>query len=370
MKRLLSILMVVVLALLAVRYLKPSSKKPIEAAGSGRPPVAVETAKVAPSDLQQAIDVVGTLTARSEAEIKTEYSGTVAEIYVSQWVRVTKGKPLARLDTREVEAALQAARAAALQAEVGAQRAAREMERTLKLKEAGLATQQGLDDARTAEEAARAAAGAAQAQQGMAETRLAKAVLRAPIDGVVAARNVNVGDYVENMGSPAPMFRIVDNRVLELTANIPSARMAELKVGQAFAFVSDAIPGKELGGKISFINPVADEASRTVKVKAEIPNDDEALKAGLFVKGRIVTGNRAGVIVVPRAALVSWDTAARSATLFVIEKGAAKRRTIQTGAAPGDAVEVVSGLNAGEEVVTRGGFNLRDGDPVRVVQGA
>lgn len=353
------------LAALSLLAAAGCSKKPAEAVGSGRPAVAVETAKVAPSDLQQAIEVVGALTARSEAEVKPEYNGTVAEIYVSQWVRVTKGKPLARLDTREVEAALQSARAATLQAEVGAQRAARELERTLKLKEAGLATQQVLDEAQTAAEAARAAAGAAKAQQAMAAARVAKAVLRSPIDGVVAARNFNVGDFVEAM----PMFRIVDNRVLELTANIPSARMAELKVGQPFTFVSDAIPGKEFNGKISFINPTADEASRTVKVKAEIPNDDETLKAGLFVKGRVVTGSRAGVIVVPRAALVSWDTAARSATLFVVEKGAAKRRTIETGAAPGETVEVVSGLAAGEEVVTRGGFNLRDGDQVRVVQG-
>jgi RND family efflux transporter MFP subunit len=204
----------------------------------------------------------------------------------------------------------------------------------------------------------------------MAETRLAKAVLRAPIDGVVAVRNVNVGDYVENMGSPAPMFRIVDNRVLELTANVPSARMAALKVGQPFAFTSDALPGREFAGKVSFINPAADEASRTVKVKAEVPNADETLKAGLFVKGRIVTGRRPGVLVVPRSALVSWDTVSRQGGVFVVEGGVARRVSVETGAAPGDAVEVVKGLSAGQEVVTRGGFNLRDGDKVLAAKGA
>jgi len=338
-------------------------------AGS-RPPVAVETAKAATSELEESVEVVGTLTARSEADVKSEYSGTVAEVFVTQWVRVKAGTALARLDTREAEAGVQAARATWLQAEAGARRAARELDRTVKLKDAGLATQQQLDESRSADEAARAAAEAAKAQLALAETRLGKAVIRAPIDGVVALRNVNVGDYVENMGNPAPMFRVVDNRTLELTANVPSARIAALKVGQPFAFTSDALPGRTFEGKVAFINPAADEASRTVKVKTEVPNPSEALKAGLFVKGRVVTGRRPGVLVVPRSALVSWDTVTRRAAVFVVEGGAAKRVAVETGAAPGDLVEVVTGLAAGQEVVTRGGFNLREGDRVQLSKGA
>lgn len=363
-----TILFAMTLALTAAGCGKPADGK--AASGAGRPPVAVDTSKAAPRDLEQSVEVVGTLTARHEVDVKTEYSGTVAEVFVTQWVRVKAGTPLARLDSREAEAGAAAARAAALQAEVGAQRAARELDRTVKLKEAGLATQQGLDEAKTADEAARAGVASAKAQLAMAEARLSKAVLRAPIDGVVAARNVNVGDYVENMGNPAPMFRIVDNRVLELTASVPSARMAELKVGQAFAFTSDAYPGKEMTGRVSFINPAADESSRTVKVKAEVPNSDEALKAGLFVKGRIVTGRRAGVLVVPRSALVSWDTGTRQAGVFVVDGGVAKRVAVETGAAAGDGVEIVKGLAAGQEVVTRGGFSLLDGDRVKTAQGA
>ena len=345
--------------------------KPVAGNGAtdgARPPVAVETAPVVTSVLEDAVEVVGTLAARSEVEVKSEYSGIVAEVFVTQWVRVTAGTPLARLDTREAEAGLQAAKAAALQAEAGAKRAARELDRTAKLKEAGLATQQQLDEARSADEAARAAEEAAKAQVALAGTRLGKAVIRAPIDGVVALRNVNVGDYVENMGSPAPMFRVVDNRLLELTANVPSARMAALAVGQPFAFSTDALPLRAFSGRVSFINPAADEASRTVKVKAEVPNADGALKTGLFVKGRIVTGRRAGVVVVPRAALVSWDTAARKATVFVVEAGVARRLEVETGATSGDLVEVAKGLAAGREVVTRGGFNLRDGEKVLVAK--
>jgi membrane fusion protein, multidrug efflux system len=358
---------ILALALLAAACSGSAEKKP--AVEAGRPAVAVETAKVAAADVEEAVEVVGALSARSAADVKSEYSGVVTEVHVTQWVRVKRGTPLARLDTREAAAGAEGARAAALQAEVAAQRAGRELERTVKLREAGLATQQALDEARTAEEAARAGAAAARAQQAMAETRVSKAVLRAPIDGVVSERNVDVGDYVENMGSPLPMFRIVDARVLELVAAVPSARMAALKVGQPLVFSTDALPGRELTGQVSFINPSADEASRTVKVKAEVQNSEDALKPGLFVKGHIVTGKRPGVLAVPRSALVSWDTAGRTGVVFLVEAGTARRRTVQTGAAAGESVEVVQGLVAGQEVVTRGGFNLRDGDKVRAVQG-
>jgi len=340
------------------------------AAAAGRPAVAVETARATTSDIEQAVEVVGALSARSEADVKSEYNGTVAEVYVTQWVRVQKGTPLARLDTREVVAVAQSARAALLQAEVAAQRTGRELERTARLQEAGAATPQALDEARTADEAARAQAAVARANLEAVETRLAKAVLRSPIDGVVSRRTVNVGDYVENMGNPAPMFHVVDTRALELVASVPSTRIAELRVGQPLVFSTDALPGKEFAGRVSFVNPAADEISRTVKVKAEVPNQDNGLKPGLFAKGRVVTGTRAGAVVVPRTALVSWDTVKRSAAVFVLEGGLARRRTIQTGSLAGEGVEVLGGIQAGDEVVTRGGFNLRDGDRVRSVSGS
>ena len=356
------------ISLLAAAALLPGCSGPAKgkaADSGGRPPVAVETARMAPSRIEEKIEVVGTLEAKNAADVKSEYSGTVVEVMVTEWVRVTKGTPLARLDSREAEAAVESAKAAKLQAEVTSARAARELERAEKLKAAGLATQQGLEDARTAADAARAALASALAQLAMAETRLAKAVFRAPLDGVVASRSVNVGDYVENMGNVKPIFRIVDNRSLELTVTVPSARIAALKVGQPLYFTSDALPGKEFEGRVSFINPSADEASRTVKVKAEVPNPTEQLKSGQFVKGRIATGLRENVLSVPRSALQSWDTAARQGAVFVSEGGAAKRRAVETGAVSGERVEIVKGLAPGDEVVTGGGFNLREGDKLK-----
>lgn len=333
----------------------------------GRPPVAVEAAPVVSGDLKESIEVVGTLAPKFQAEVKTEYSGTVTDVLVTEWVRVSKGTVLLRFDAREAEAAAAGARAGLLAAEVGMNRARRELERTVQLKEAGLATPQSLDDAKTAAEAAEAQLAVAKAQRQMAETKLEKTVIRSPLDGVVASRTVNPGDFIENMGSPKPMFRIVDNRRLDLTVTVPSSRISAVRLGQPLSFTTDAVPGRSFTGRVSFINPAADESSRTVKVVAVVDNPDETLKSGLFAKGEIVTGERTGVLRVPRSAFVTWDLSARSAVVFVVDGETAVRRSVRTGAGAGDDVEVTNGLSAGEKVVTRGAFNLTDGVRVAVV---
>ena len=334
--------------------------------GAGRPPVPVEVVNAARADLTESVDVVGTLAPKFEAEVKSEYSGVVTELYVTEWVRVKKGAPLARFDTRELSASVDAARAALLQAEVSGNKAGRENERALKLKSSGLITQQNLDDALTAKEAAEAAAASARAQLNVAETRLAKAVIRAPLDGVVSNRGVSVGDFVENMGSPRPMFRIVDNRLLDLTVTVPAAKLGEVRVGQAITFTTNALPGRTFSGRVKYVNPAVDEASRSVKIIAEVRNEAEELRGGLFVKGEIVTGARSGVLVVPRTALQGWDVVQKQAQVFVAENETAVRKPVQTGAVSGDVVEIVSGLAAGEAVVTRGAFNVREGDRLAV----
>ena len=330
-----------------------------------KPPVAVDAVTATPGEMVDAIDVVGTLQPKFAADVKAEFTAVVDEVFVSEWVRVSKGTPLARLDTRDGETGVEAARAAVAQAEVGETRAERELERALKLKEVGLMTQQGLDDARSARDAAAATTAAARAQLGAAETYLTKAILRAPFDGIIAFRGVNPGDRVESMGGPV-LFRIVDPRLLELVVTVPSVRLAALAVGEQLEFSSDAFPGRTFTGEVKFINPEVDPATRSVKVVALVPNRTEELRGGLFVTGRILAGTRSGVLMLPRAALASWDVDKQTAEVFVLDGERARQRSIQTGAVSGDTIEVRSGLSAGDRVVTRGGYNLKDGDRVKV----
>ncbi len=353
------------ISLLAVAF-AACSRSSGEPQATERPPVAVEVSRVAPGNVDETIAVVGTLQPKFRGDVKAEYSGTIAEVFVTEWVRVRKGMLLARFDAREADAALKAARAARLQAETAASRARRERERSEKLKAAGLATQQSLDESRSAVEAAEAQLDAARAQEEMARTRLAKTDIRAPMDGVVAARTVNPGDFIENMGGPRPMFEIVDNRRLELTVSVPSSDISRVALGQPLSFSTDGVPGRAFQGRVSFINPAADEGSRTVKVVALVDNADGALRSGLFAKGTITTGQRTGVLRVDRAAMLTWDPSTNAAVVYVVSGDRAQRRSVATGAASDEAIEIVSGLAAGEVVVTRGSFNLRDGDRVSI----
>lgn len=351
-----------------------------EAEQAHKPPVAVEVREAAASDMVEGIEVTGNIEPKFYADVKTQIPGLVKQVFVTEWVRVRKGAPLARIDVAETEAAVkraeasvESAKANLAQAQVNSNRAERELARTLKLKEAGLATQQSVDDASTESAAAVARIDAAKAQIRVAEeevrqarARQAKGLVTSPLDGVVALRNVNVGDLASDAATAKPIFRIVDNRILNLTVTVPSSESARVKVGQPLEFTVDALPGKVFSGKVLFVNPELTAADRSLKIIAEIDNRQDILKGGLFAKGRIVTGERPLVVQVPRAALAAWDTVARKASVFVVSGDMAKARPVETGVIHGEMVEVVKGLAAGEKYVVRGGFSLNDGEKVAV----
>lgn len=345
---------------------------------SERPPVAVETLQVTASEMTEGVDVVGTLTPKFEAEVKSQIVGLVREVYVTEWVGVRKNAPLARIDASEIEAlvkkaeaAVESAKAGLLQTQVSSQRAEREKARMQKLKEFGLSTQQHLDDTETETAAANARVEAARAQIRAAEAdlhqlqaRLSKGLIRSPMDGTVSLRDVNVGDLASDAAAAKPLFKIVDNRVLNITVTVPSVEMAKVKVGDVLTFVVDALPARTFSGKVMHINPAVDEADRSVKVIAEVSNTSGELKGGLFAKGRIRTGSRQNVIQVPRSSLVDFNVAAKKAGLYVVKNNVAHYRNVVTNAVAGDQVEIASGLNPGEDLVVRGAFNLKDNEKV------
>lgn len=350
---------------------------------SERPPVAVETLPVAASEMTEGVDVVGALTPKFETEVKSQIVGLVREVYVTEWVKVRKNSLLARIDVSELEAfvkkaeaAIESAKAGLLQAQVSAQRAEREKVRMQKLKEFGLSTQQSLDDteseaaaANARVEAARAQIRASEADLHQLQARLSKGLIRSPMDGIVSLRDVNVGDLASDAAAAKPLFKIVDNRILNITVTVPSIEMAKVKVGDVLTFSVDAIPGKTFSGKVMHINPSVDEADRSVKVIAEVANSSGELKGGLFAKGRIETGMRKNIVQVPRSALVGFNVAGKKAGLYVVANNIARYRVVVTDAVSGDQVEIASGLNPGEKLVVRGAFNLKDNDKVAIPAG-
>jgi len=345
-----------------------------------KPPVAVEVAVATLQNMVEGVDVSGSLDPKFWADVKTQIPGLVKQVYVTEWVRVSKGTPLAKIDVAETEAqvkraeaAVEAAKAGQAQAQVAINRAEREQARLFKLKESGLATQQSIDDARSETEAAKARHDSAKAQIRVAEeelrqarARLAKGIVSSPLDGVVAMRDLNVGDLASDAAAGKPVFRIVDNRLLNLTVTVPSVDSAKVKVGQPLDFTVDSLPGKTFSGRVMFVNPELSPADRSLKVIAEVRNQTEQLKGGLFAKGRIVTGERKNLILIPRSAIAGLDLLSARGVVNTVAAGVARRREVATGAVSGEMVEIVSGLKAGEQYVVRGGFNLRDGDRVLV----
>ena len=341
---------------------------------AGRAAVAVEAVAAAYAPMAEGIDIVGTLAAKHAAAIRSEAPGIVMEIYVDEWVPVAAGAALARLDTREADAALQqakasveAARAMVLQAQVGEQRAVRELARMQELKNYGLVTRQQYEDAMTAREAAQAMTAATRAQLRVAQEGLAQAqtyankkIIRSPIAGVIAQRDVNVGSVV----SDKIMFRVVDNRMLDLTVSVPERSSAQLRPGQAIVFSSDALAGETFTATVKRVNPAVDARDRAVQVMAEINNGAGPLKDGMFVRGRIITGGGVPVLTIPRPALTAWELGARQGTVFVLNGETVRQATVVTGRSDGIVVEITSGLAAGDRVITGGNYQLQDGDRV------
>jgi RND family efflux transporter MFP subunit len=350
---------------------------------TAKPPVAVEVAEVVTATVEDGVEIVGTLAAKNEATVKPEYRGVIAELMVDEWVPVRKGQPLARLDMREIEAeagrsraAVEMAQAQLRLAEAAEGRAQRDLQRLTEIDPYGIVSRQEFDQTTVALESAKAQVAAARAAleaARQAHAQLAavrhKRVLVAPIDGVVSAVNAKVGDFVSDGAPPGGVFRIVDNRVLELTATAPARDAARLAVGQEIVFTIGTSAGETFTVPLKRLNPAIDPFNRSIRVFAEIENESGALRGGLFVKGRVIVDRRANVLVVPRVALLSLDLAVATGEVLVINGDAAERRTITVGTVTGERVEVRGGLAAGDRVVTVGGSNVREGDRIVVTGG-
>lgn len=368
-----AVAIVAVIAFLSGR----KQEKPQEVKAEGG--IAVETSAVNAQTVESYVDATGNLTAKYSAEVRSEVSGKVREVYVKDWVKVKKGELLARIDSDEIaataaraKAAAENARAAYLEAQTYLNRADRELARMQNLKQAGLATQQQLDDANTDMAAAKARVASAQAQTAAAQEdyrqasiRLGKAEITAPISGTIAARNANVGDMAGGDNSAA-LFSIIDESIYDLNVSIPTVDIAGVGVGSRVEFTVDAFPEKVFEGKVAHVNPQVDTADRSVKVNIEVRNDENLLKSGFFVKAKIFTGEKRNVFLLPQSAILGNDSAARKAKVYVVKDGTARLTDVSVGHVYNGMVEITGGLKDGDNVVTRGGFTIKDGDEVSV----
>lgn len=348
------------------------------AAEAAQPPeVRVVNATVRPLNLT--IAVTGSLLSTVQVDVKTEAMGRLIQATPREGEPVTKGQVIARLEdtsyrlaAQQAAAAVSVAEAGVARARIGVEHADRELERARRVKESGGITVKDLQSAEWAARDARAqlVLGEAQLRQAretlaMAEKRLRDCTILSPISGAVQTHLQNEGVY---MDVNQVLAKLVDNTRLELEVTTPSADVGRVRAGQTVQFTVDAYPGEQFTGKVLQVAPALLEQSRSAKVRVQVPNGDRKLKAGMFVRGEIVTGRRADVLMLPVSALVRTAADPNKATILVIDNGSVRRRDVELGIEQNGSVEVLRGLQPGDAVLADPSMAPAEGQAVRVAK--
>lgn len=206
---------------------------------------------------------------------------------------------------------------------------------------------------------ARANVANAESQLGLARRALSYALVFSPIDGYVAERNADLGEYVSPSSKVATVVRI---NPLRIRIEIPEQAIPEVSVGQSVSVTTSAWPDKNFSGRIARISPSVAADSRTLSVEADIENKSGELKPGQFATVRILQSRSESAVLIPARAVRTESGVSR---VFVIKEGRAEQRLVQLGQAESDLLEVKSGVAEGEQVATSNVEQLSDGIAVR-----
>lgn len=352
------------------------------------PPVTVAEASI--RELLRRVPISGTLVSREEALVYPEIGGLkITQLQAEVGDRVEDGEVVAQLEDRTLrsevaraEAELARARAAAQQsrttvasAEARLTQAEQTLERTRQLQERGTSTQAALDEATATAlaaqaelESARSGVAVAEAQLQQAETaldvareNLDTAQIRAPVAGLISARSGQLGATASTTGEP--IYRIIRNGEVEVEAAVIETDLGLLSEGDP-AQVEVAGVG-QVDGTVRLISPLVDRTSRLGTVRIAIEQQD-GLRPGLYAGGWITTESRRN-LAVPATAVISD---ASGAYVLRVNGDTVQRRAVAPGLVWQDWREILSGLDAGDEVIATAGAFFDDGDVIRPVRGA
>ena len=319
------------------------------------PPESVTTARVEAAEWQASRAAVGTAVAIRNVTIASEVAGMVREIGFDSGAFVRKGEVLVKLDSSAEEAQLAAAKAEADLARA-------QLHRQRSLREANASSPADLD-------AAEARAKQAAANAAALEATIAKKTIRAPFDGRISIRQVELGQV---LASGTAIATLVAVDPIHADFWLPQQALAELKVGMVAKLHSDVFPQASWEGKVTTINPEVDVASRNVRVRATFSNPDGRLRPGMFVNVEVLSPEKRSILIIPATSVLY---APYGDSVFAVEekkddpgKGTliARQKFVRLGERKGDLVEVISGVAKGETIVSRGAFKLRNNASVVV----
>ena len=331
-----------------------------------RGPVPVRTAFVERRDVSETLLFTGELESPLAVEVTPKIAGRLERMELAdgrpttEGIEVKAGAVIAELDSRELDAQVALAEAQVRQAEVALDDRARERRRLEALFAEAVATEQARDAAVTAHESAQAALAQAQAQLKLAKVNLDEAKIRAPMDGVVAARHADPGAMV---GPAAPLAKIAQMDPLRLMLAIPARLLPLLEEGRTrVAVATDVWPEREVDCALARIFPEADPATRTVRAEILLDNPKQAggwpLRPGMYATAKLTLANRPGALAVPAAAVIRVLS---RQVVFTVQDGVARATPVKTGIRDGAFVEILEGLAADDEYVAMGQNKLTDG---------
>lgn len=346
--------------LAGVKYLQ-ITKMMAQSAAFRPPPTPVTATQAVAETWEILLPAVGSLSAVQGVTVAAEVPGKVVEIAFEAGQKVAAGELLVRQDASTEQALLPGAQGAAVLARSS-------LERTRTLLEDQAVSQSDLDEA------------VARHQQAVADLEnlraaIAKKSIVAPFGGRLGVRQVNLGQILQS-GNEIVSLQALNPIFVDFF--LPQQHVGRLQPGLAVKVSSDAFPGREIVGKITTISPKVEETTRNIRVQATIDNPDEVLRPGMYVDVAVVLPEQKKALTVPLTAILY---APYGNTVFVVEGGEAasaeegdaagqnkvlRQQVVELGEKRGDFVDVLSGLQPGEQIVTTGVFKLRNGMPVVV----
>jgi RND family efflux transporter MFP subunit len=292
--------------------------------------------------------------------------GRVRNLQQGDWVK--KGMVLAAVRQADYEHAVAQYKGQLQQAQAGADKSKEDFARAQALYTANALTQTDYDSAKAQFDSSQGAVTTAQAAVAQAQQALSDCELRAPMDGQILQRNIELGALV---GTGTTGFTMGDTRMVKAIFAVPDTVLGSIALGKKQAIETETY-NQQFLGLITAVAPQADQKSRTFQVEVTVPNPKDLLKAGMIAT--LILGQSklaTPVLVVPLNAIVSTTDGSRAFSVFAVgqdgTKDVARRRLVQTGSAYGNNVAILKGLNSGDRVILNGATLVKEGQAVRII---
>jgi membrane fusion protein (multidrug efflux system) len=321
-------------------------------------PVKVQTAPVDHEQMPRYLTLTGSVVADRQSEVAANVAGRITNTYIERGQPVKLGQPLAMVDSKAAGFSAAAALAQSRAAETQMQLAKEDCARADTLFTQGSIGRAEYDRAKTQCTAQLYQANAARANADLASKLAGDTVIRAPFDGIVGERYVNVGEYVQPPSKVASVYSIDPARI---TISVPEPAVSQVQEGQTLSVQVAAWPEREFPAVVRFVSPALRPNTRDLIVEALAKNDEGLLRPGMFATVLLVTGEEEEPTV-PVAAIKTDGTVHR---LFLAKNGQAFEMVVRTGVAKNGRIAVLEPLATGEQVIVQPPPGLRDGSAIQ-----